>query len=153
MAELHAPGWVAAAVSREMSAAAGLREYRAAGGKIRDAVWRKLYAEQKVAKGRMLDEMTAPLEAIPDYADATIWTTKRREGFVQTVDIFVRLAGTDTVVTRPFMLTVDNLISRGEALSTALTQMNTAVDEGRYDEVVLGGVYTGTRILQRGDTE
>lgn len=153
MTELHAPGWVAAALREGLSASAALRQYRDAGGRMRDSVWRKLYAEQKTAIGRQLDEMTAPLTAIPDQSEMTLMTTKRATGYLQTLDIFVRLKGTDTVITRPFMFSGSTLMSRGEALSTALTQMQAAVDDERYEEVVLGGVYTGTRIMQVGETE
>lgn len=120
---------------------------------MRDSVWRKLYAEQKASVARVGDEMTAPLTAIPDQSEMTVLTTKRREGYLQTLDIFVRLKGTDTVITKPFMFSGSTLMSRGEALSKALTQMQQAVDDERYEEVVLGGVYTGTRIMQVGDTE
>jgi hypothetical protein len=153
MTELHAPGWVAAAIREGLSASASLRQYREAGGRMRDSVWRKLYAEQKASVARVGDEMTAPLTAIPDQSEMTVLTTKRREGYLQTLDIFVRLKGTDTVITKPFMFSGSTLMSRGEALSKALTQMQQAVDDERYEEVVLGGVYTGTRIMQVGDTE
>lgn len=153
MAELHAPGWVAGALRQGMSATAGLREYRAAGGRMRDTVWRKLWAEQKASIEKQGAEMTAPLSAIPDRSEMSVMTTKRREGYLQTLDIFVRLRGTDTVITRPFMFSGSTLMSRGEALTKALTQMQTAVDEERYEEVVLGGVYTGTRIMQLGEVE
>jgi len=153
MAELHAPGWVAAAIRQGLSASAGLREFRANGGKIRDTVWRKIYAEQKVTVDRVGDEITKPLGAVPDQSEMTVMTTKRKEGYLQTLDIFVRLVGTDTVITRPFMFSGSTLMSRGEALTKALTQMQQAVDEERYEEVVLGGVYTGTRIMQVGEVE
>jgi hypothetical protein len=151
MAELHAPGWVAAGVRQGLSSAAALREYRQAGGRIRDSVWRKLYTEQKVAVGSQLDEMTAPLNAIPDASTIIPLTTKRKTGYLQTLDIFTRIRGTDVVVTKPFMFTGSQLMSRGEALTKALTMMQQAVDEDRYEEVVLGGVYTGTRIMTPGE--
>jgi hypothetical protein len=152
MAELHAPGWVAAALRRGMSAAAALREYREAGGAMRDSVWRKLYAEQREAISHIGDEMTAPLTSIPQGSEIIPMTTKRKSGYLQTGDVYVRLVGTDTVVTKAFMLTGSQLLSRGDALTKALTQMQTAVDQDRYAEVVLGGVYTGTRLMTPGET-
>lgn len=151
MADLHAPGYIAAAIRQGLSATAALREFREAGGAMRDAVWRKLYAEQKVAVEKQGDEMTAPLAAIPSASEMTQMTTKRRSGYLQTLDIYVRLKGTDTIITKPFMFSGDTLMSRGDALTKALTQMQQAVDEERYEEVVLGGVYTGTRVMVVGD--
>jgi hypothetical protein len=153
MADLHAPGWVAASVREGLSAREALREYRAAGGTIRDSVWGKLYAEQRVATGAMLDEMTKPLASVPSASEMIPMTTKRREGYLQTLDIFTRLKGTNVVVTKPFMFTGTELMSRGEALTKALTMMQTAVDQGRYEEVVLGGVYTGTRVMTPGELQ
>lgn len=151
MANLHAPGWVAAGIRQGLSAAAALRDYRAAGGSIRDVVWRRLYAEQKASVMSQLDEVTAPLNSIPSAQEIFPMTTKKRSGYLQTVDIYTRLKGTDIVTSRAFMITGDTLLSRGDALSTALTQMQQAADEGRYDEVILGGVYTGTRAMTPGE--
>jgi hypothetical protein len=153
MAKLHAPGWVAASIRQGLTPTAALREYRAAGGSIRDSVWRKLYAEQKTATDSRLNEMVAPLSAIPSASEIVAMTTKRKEGYLQTLDVFVRLKGTDVVVTKPFMFSGSQLMSRGDALSKALTMMEQAVLEERYEEVVLGGVYTGTRIMTPGETE
>lgn len=153
MAELHAPGWVAGAVRQGVSARQGLNDYRAAGGSIRDAVWFKLYAEQKVATESVREEMTKPLGAIPGSSEMVTMTTKRASGYLQTLDIYTRVKGTDVVSIRPFMFSTDELMSRGEALSKALTMMQQAVDEERYEEVLLGGVYTGTRIMVPGEIE
>lgn len=153
MANLHAPGWVAAGIRAGLSAAAALRDYRSAGGSIRDAVWRKLYAEQKASVGAQIDEITAPLNSVPSAQEIFPMTTKRARGYLQTVDIYTRLKGTDIVTSRAFMLTTNTLLSRGDALSTALTQMQQAADEGRYDEVILGGVYTGTREMTPGEVQ
>lgn len=151
MAELHAPGWVAAAVGQGISARQSLREYRDAGGAIRDSVWNKLYAEQQAASASMRDEMTKELGTIPTAQEMTVMTTKRASGYLQTLDIYTRLKGTDVVTVRPFMFSTDELMSRGDALSQALTQMQLAVDQERYDEVILGGVYTGTRVMVPGE--
>lgn len=150
MANLHAPGWVAGAVRQGLSGRAGLAEFRANGGSIRDSVWFSLYSQQKAVVDRVGAEITAPLNAVPVAAEIEPMTTKRATGFLQTMDIYTRLKGTDIVVTRPFMLTTDTLMSRGDALSQAMTTMQQAVDEERYEEVLLGGVYTGTRIMTPG---
>lgn len=151
MAELHAPGWVAAGIRQGLSANKALEEYRAAGGSIGRSVWLKLYAEQKVATDSMRQEMTAPLSAVPSAQEIVPMTTKRSTGFLQTLDIFARIKGTDVVVTRPFMFSGSTLMSRGEALTKALSMMQQAVSEERYEEVILGGVYTGTRLMTPGE--
>lgn len=153
MPELHAPGWVAAAVRRDMSARQGLAEFREAGGSIRDSVWFKLYAEQQAATDSMRDEMTKDLRTVPNGSEMITMTTKRSTGYLQTLDIYTRVKGTDIVTVKPFMFSVDELMSRGEAITKALTQMQQAIDNERYDEVLLGGVYTGTRIMEIGDVE
>lgn len=151
MAELHAPGWVAASVRQGLSANKGLSEFRNAGGSIQRSVWLKLYAEQRTAVDSQLVEMTAPLSAIPSRQEMVPMTTKRRAGYLQTLDIYTKMKGTDVVTVKPFLLSGTELMSRGEALTKALTMMQTAVDDERYEEVVLGGVYTGTRIMTVGE--
>jgi hypothetical protein len=151
MADLHAPGWVAASIRAGLSATAALREYRAAGGSIRDTIWRKLYAEQSQAVSEVRNEMTKPLSSTPVASEITVMTTKRREGFLQTLDVFTREVGSNVVTVTPFMFSGSELMSRGDALTKALTLMQTAVDQGRYDQVILGGVYTGTRQMIVGD--
>lgn len=151
MANLHAPGWVASSVRQGLSATSALKEYRSNGGSIRDAVWYKLYAEQKTSVDKIGAETTAPLSSTPVASEIVPMTTKRATGYLQTMDIYTRLKGTDVVVTRPFMITTSTLLSRGEALTQAMTTMQQAVDEERYEEVLLGGVYTGTRVMTPGD--
>lgn len=150
MANLHAPGWVAASIRQGLSANEGLRQFQDSGGSIRRSVWLKLYAEQKTTVEKIGDEVVAPLGAIPSATEITPMTTKRASGFLQTMDIYTRLKGTDIVMTRPFMITTQDLLSRGDALSQALTTMQQAVDEERYEETILGGVYTGTRAMTPG---
>lgn len=150
MPEFHAPGWVAAGIRDGLSATAALRVFRDAGGTIGNATWYALYAEQKAATANVIAETIAPLTAVPAAHEIIPWTTKRREGFVQTVDVYVREVGSSTVTTVPFMLSGDELMTRGDAITTALSQMQAAVDEGRYEEVVLGAVYTGTREMKVG---
>lgn len=151
MPEFHAPGWVAAGIRQGLSANKSLDEFRAAGGSIGRSVWLKLYAEQKESTSRMRDEMTAPLSAVPSAQEIVPMTTKRKSGYLQTLDIYARIKGTDVVVTRPFMFSGSTLMSRGEALTQALTMMQQAVSEERYEEVILGGVYTGTRLMTPGE--
>lgn len=151
MPELHAPGWVAASVRAGLSASAGLRQFRNGGGRIRDSVWRRLYAEQSRAVGSVREEMTKPLTSTPIATEITPMTTKRREGYLQTLDVFTREVGSNVVTVTPFMFSGSELMSRGDALTKALTIMQAAVDIGRYDQVILGGVYTGTRQMIKGD--
>lgn len=151
MAELHAPGWVAASIRAGQSAAAGLRDFRAGGGKIRDVVWRRIYAEQQAAVSAQREETTRPLSSTPVASEMVQMTTKRKSGYLQTLDIYTRVVGTNVVQVKPFMFSGSELMSRGEALTKALTMMQQAADEERYDEVVLGGVYTGTRIMVPGE--
>lgn len=99
----------------------------------------------------MKDEMARDLRSVPSASEMTKMTTKRASGYLQTLDIYTRVKGTDVVSVRPFMFSTEQLMSRGEALTRALTMMQQAVDEERYEEVLLGGVYTGTRVMQPGD--
>lgn len=152
MPELHAPGWVAGAVRQGLSARQGLREFRDHGGKIRDSTWNKIYAEQQAATAAMRAEMQRDLRSVPRADEMTAMTTKRAQGYLQTLDIYTRIKGTDVVTTRAFMFSGQELMSRGDALTKALTMMQQAVDEERYEETILGGVYTGTRVMVPGET-
>jgi hypothetical protein len=116
-------------------------------------VWNRLYAEQRATYGAVRDEMTKPLSSIPTATEIQPMTTKRRSGYLQTVEVYTRVKGTDIVSVRPFMFTTDSLMSRGAAVTQALTLMQQGVDEDRYEEVLLGGVYTGTRRMNPGELE
>lgn len=151
MAEFNTPGWVAAGVRQGLSASEALKQFRQGGGSVRDAVWYRLYAQQRVAIDSTIAETTRPLSAMPAANEIVPLTTKRSTGYLQTLDIYTRVKGTNIIVTKPFMFSGSELMSRGEALSKALTMMQQAVDEERYAEVLLGGVYTGTRIMTPGE--
>lgn len=151
MAELHAPGWIAAAVNDGLSATAALRAFRDAGGAMRDRVWYRLYEEQRATVAIVGDEVTKPLGAIPNATEIMPMTTRRATGYLQTLQIYTRESGTDIIMTRPFMFTTQELMTRGEALTRALTMMQQAADEDRYSETILGGVYTGTRLMTPGE--
>jgi hypothetical protein len=150
VAGLHAPTWVASFVREGLSANRGLAAFRAEGGRIQRSVWLRIYREQRAATGRVLDEATAPLTAKPNRDEIVPMSTVRARGYLATIDVFTRLKGTDAVVTRPFMLSGQELLTRGAAVQKALQMMQTAVDDERYDEVILGAIYTGTRIMQPG---
>lgn len=152
MPELHAPGWIAGFVAQGLSASAGLRAFRDAGGAMRDSVWYRLYAEQQATFNAIGDEITKPLNVAPTASEILPMTTKRKEGYLQIVEIYTRLTGTDVVVTRPFMFPTDTLMTRGDAVTKALSLAQTAIDQERYEETLIGGVYTGTRLMKVGDT-
>ena len=151
MPGLHAPGYIAGFVRQGLSANEGLRQFRAVGGAIGRTAWLRLYAEQRTATGRRLDEMTAPLQSTPAAHEILPMSTKSKTGFLQTVDVFLRTRGSDVIRTQAFMVSSQSLLARGDAVTTALQQMGNAISEGRYEEVILGAVYTGTRQLTPGD--
>lgn len=151
MADIYAPGFVAGAIRQGLSANAALTQFREAGGAIGRSAWLKLYAEQRTYVGGILDESTKPLNSIPSSGDTVPMTTKRASGFLQTVDIYTRIKGSSVITVKPFMHTTDQLMTRGDAVTKAVEMMNKAAQDGRYEEVVLGGVYTGTRIMTPGE--
>lgn len=149
------PIWaVTESIKEGLSANEGLRQFRAGGGHIGRSTWLALRSEVGAALAARPGEMAAALDSIPSAAETLQFTTASATGYLQQVEVLYRLKGTDEIINRPFSVTGQELLSRQDAIQSALDTMAQAQQSGKYDEqVVLGAVYTGTYSMQPGAVE
>jgi hypothetical protein len=146
------PGWAAiSSIKQGLSANEGLRQFRAAGGKVGRSAWLALRAEVGAALAKRPAEMAANLASIPAGTEVTRFSTVKATGVIQQVEVLYRVKGTDAIVNRPFSVKGAQMIARQDAINAALDAMNAAAQAGQYEEqVVLGAVYVGTYELVPG---
>jgi hypothetical protein len=72
-------------------------------------------------------------------------TTVSAAGFMQYVDVWVKDRDTGEIRIRPYSIRTDELMTRGDAVATAIDRMETHADG--YGERILGALYTATYIL------
>jgi hypothetical protein len=135
-----------AAVKAGLSANQGLRDFRAGGGRVARSTWLQTVAEVRRTLSDNLDEATRPLGRRPNSGEITPITTRKRSGFIQQIDVYVRDRETGVVESRPFSWRTQVLITRRAAIGEALAAFQNGVigSPSVYDEQILGATYVGT---------
>lgn len=138
------------AVKSGLSANAGYRAFRDAGGHVARATWLRTVAEVRRTLSDSLDEATRPLGRKPLPDEVTTISTRKRSGFIQQVDVYVRDRATGEVEARPFSWRTQVLITRKAAVNEALAAFDLGVtgSPDTFDEQILGATYVGTLALQ-----
>lgn len=138
------------AVKSGLSANAGYRAFRDAGGHVARATWLRTVAEVRRTLSDSLDEATRPLGRKPNASEITTISTRKRSGFIQQVDVYVRDRATGEVEARPFSWRTRVLITRKAAVGEALAAFTSGVigSPDAFDEQILGATYVGTLELQ-----
>jgi hypothetical protein len=135
--------WALQAVQAGLSARAGLREFREAGGHVGDSTWYKVYGE--VAAHISLREgiYSEPQNLRPVASEIQQWTTSKATGYIQQIEVLVRERGTGEIISVPYSAMGRTLRSRRNIINEAL---NVYSDENaqKYNQQILGAVYTGT---------
>lgn len=140
------PLWAAIqTVKAGISARAGLREYREAGGTVNDARWFRMVSSVRTAVAAGNDEPIKPLDARPRGDEITVMPTKTASGYLQNVTVYVRDRVTGIVRARPFSVPSDFLATRADVIDTALANFQHNSEE--YEETVLGAVYRSTHVM------
>lgn len=143
-------GFAMQAIRNGMSARAGLAAYRQAGGSIRDATWFKMVGEGRAQVARRGAEVSAPLNRRPLATEITTWTTRTRSGYAQQVEVIVRDKDTGLIMSVPHTTTGQRLLTRQDAIDTALANFGGGNDE-IYRQEILGATYVGTMLMQPED--
>lgn len=140
------PTWVALrAIKDGLSANSALSAFRDAGGSIRRLTFLKLYSQLGEAVKARANEITRPMESIPDQTEIKTISTAKASGYMQVVDVRYRIKGTDTVASRSYSIRSSSLITRGEAIQQALTVFQDNAANSQYEDMVtLGAFYVGT---------
>lgn len=144
------PFWAAVrSVKEGMSGSAGLRAYRAGGGKIGTQTWHRMVAEARHSISARGDEVSRPLNRRPTADETTTWTTAKAKGWIQQVEVMVRDRDTGDILTIPFSLKGRTLVSRQSAIDDALSVITPEGTDGEKQQI-LGAVYVGTYEMRPG---
>lgn len=135
--------WALASQLEGKSASEGLRDYRAAGGRIASQSWFHLVGEMQAMLASREGIYNEPVNLRPVAREIQTWTTAKARGYIQQVEVLVRERSTGQIISVPFSVSGRSLVSRRNAISQALTVYSDD-NAKKYDQQVLGAVYTGT---------
>lgn len=135
--------WALQAIQSGLSARAGLREFREAGGHVSNSSWYKLYGEVAATVSLREGIYNEPQNLRPVASEIQRWTTAKATGYVQQIEVLVRDRGTGEIISVPYSAMGKTLRSRRAVINEALSVYS---DENarKYDQQILGAVYTGT---------
>jgi hypothetical protein len=136
-------------VREGLSARAGLRAYREAGGAIGDAAWFKMVTEARTTVAARIGELSAPLDQRPTRGEATVWSTRNASGWLQQVEVIVRIRATSEIRSIPFSVTGKRPLTRQQAKDKALATYTPEGTDGD-SQIILGVEYVGSIIMQPG---
>jgi hypothetical protein len=141
-----------ATLRQGLSARAGLKQFRAGGGRTTDATWFRVVAEARRSLGEQLAEANRPLNRRPSGHEITTMSTRTRTGFWQQVEVFVRNRATGAVESHPFVVRGDGLVTRQAAIRAAVDEWEAGIAGSvNVDEhEVLGAAYVSTLELRPG---
>lgn len=133
-------------VREGLSARAGLRAFRDGGGRINDTTWFRMVGEARRTLGESIAETGRPLSRRPTGDEITTITSRKRSGFWQQVEVFFRDRQSGEVMSSPFVLRGQGLVTRRAAIRFAVDEWSagSAGSANPDDNEVLGAVYTGT---------
>lgn len=135
--------WALHAIREGWSARAGLDRYRAEGGRVADATWYKMTGELNRMVAERETELTRPLSLRPTADDIREWTTRNARGYIHQVEVLVRDRATGEIISVPYSAMSRQLKSRISVINEAL-RVYSSDNAKKYDQQVLGAVYTGT---------
>ena len=137
------------AVSQGVNATEALNLYRAAGGEIRTATWYRLYGEIAAVRESIAQELQRPLHRAPTGEEMSTWTTRRRQGIAQQVNVYMREQQSGIIIAKPYTAIVREPRSRQSVIEEALT--NYGENQKQYGLQPLGALYVGTYQLEPTD--
>lgn len=140
------PVWLAVDAARQgLSANKAYQLIHEAGEHIARGTFLKLYAEIRHDLTLQAEEITRPLDLKPAAAEIRPYVTPNAEGYMQYVDVYVRDRTTGEVYSVPYGVRTDDLLTRADAIETALSNYGSHADD--YDQQVLGATYTSTYLF------
>lgn len=126
-----------------LSARAGLRAFREAGGRVGNSTWFQLRGEVERTVSAREGIYNEPQRLRPVASEVQQWTTKGAKGYFQQVEVLVRERATGTVISVPYTSVGRNLRSRNAIIKEAL-DVYSDDNAKKYNQSVLGAVYSGT---------
>lgn len=146
MAERIGPlGIIERLVKEGTSATEGLRQYRAAGGKIRDSRWYGAFGELQAELSRKDMVRAAPTNRLPTGEEISQITAKRHGAYIYRGAVMVVERDTDQIVSLPASIRSNKLVTYRTAISMMQTQIT---DTGSPPGMTVIGAYvSGVREL------
>lgn len=141
------PLWAAIrTVKSKIGTWAGYEQYTQLDPTLDRATWARAIGEARAALANKIAEVTRPLNRRPLSSEITPYTSRKASGFMQYVEVYVRDRDTGIIEARPWAIRTDTLISRGRAVTQALSRYEAAtLPEGTFEgELVVGAAYAGT---------
>lgn len=126
-----------------ISATRALNVFREAGGHVGNQSWYSLYGQMQAMAERLGAEFGRPQNQKPTANEIEQWATPKARGYVQQVEVLVREKGTNDVISVPYSSISTTLRTRQAIVAEAL-DVYSDVNAKKYNQTVLGAIYTGT---------
>lgn len=136
-------GFIAQAIRDGSSMNQSLRDFREAGGSMRNEYWRSTYADVRDALAREESVSGLTPDAIPTGDQYATWAMGRGDQYATQVTVFVRQGGTGDTGAKSFTYISDEAHSPEEAEQAAIDEYSDPDVASQYEEVVTGAVTTG----------
>jgi len=135
--------WALQGVEAGLSARAALAAYRDAGGHVADATWFKTYAEVAAHISEREGIFGERQEGTPYASEIQQWETIKAQGYAHQVEVLARERETGEIVSIPYTVMSHELQDRTDVINQAL-EIYSDENAQRYNQQILGAVYTGT---------
>jgi hypothetical protein len=140
------------AVAEGQSANAWMAALRESGAGVRRQTGLRVYGQARALAAEYAQEPTRPLESVPSHSETRPWPTRATNAVLQTVQLFYVEKVTNNVISRFFSVKTPEGVTRGEAISRAITayEQSPPVSEGGSKPVearFVGAIHTGTAVL------
>lgn len=137
------------AVREGLSGRAGLRAYRAGGGRIQDARWFRAFGQARAAVSQRPQALAAPLNRRASGGEVIRWTTRSARARLDQVEVYVMDRDTMEVFPVPYSVRSQTGVTRQQAIDEAL-QVYTPESEA-YNQLILGAAHVGAFDMGPGD--
>lgn len=145
------PLWaVVRAQAEGLNATAGMRAFRAGGGRTMTQTWYRLWGEARAAGANRIMEAARDTDAVPAPGEMTPMTTVGATGALHQIEMYVADRVTGEVSVKPFSVRSSAPVRRIDAIMEALDAFTASAAEPQYDERVLGAVHVGAYLLTPG---
>jgi len=151
MARIGVVAFVQGAIGEGMGVTAARQAFRAAGGKIGNDAFGRLWAEVTNTRITGDSEHNFPQHRKPIADEIGRITTRTAVGYRQNVTIYLRTKGGVDVKTRDYQIRTDTLLTRERAIAEAMARFQRSAEA--YGEVILGGNYASTQQFIPGELE
>lgn len=135
-------GFIAQSIRDGLSGNETLRQFREAGGQMRNEYFRSTYANIRDAMARSENVAGLNPDALPTGEDYAEWSMGRGGQYATQVTVFIRQKGTGDTGTRNFTYVTDEPHTPGEAEQAAIDEFTDPINAGPYEDVVTGSMAT-----------